>query len=735
MAAASRQPVAAPATLQDVAATPGLGGLIMGELPLPERVRLRGLCRAFKSSVDASLQCLREISASDMSDLDRKGRSDGCALRWLAGKCNNLEVLEAGNKFGRCPLSCWRSVPFADAILAHMAARCRNLQSLHLRGCNGVGNAALRAVAENCGELRHLDIYDCRSVTDAGVSAIATACRQLEHLDVGGAMRVTDDSILVVASHCPRLQHLGVACTLISDVGLSAIAAGCCGLEYLDMGHAFVTDASLRAVASHCPRLEQLYAQGTLVGNTGITAIAQQCSALRVLGVTGCKFISNDGIVAVAENCPRLEAVDFDGTFAVDPDIATAAMVFHCSQLRQLCIELLATDAAVRLDTDSCRQLLSLRIRSRQHFTEAAAVALASHCSQLRSLTLGDCLSATDATLSAFAASCPLLEELSLLSSHKVSDVGILAVSSHCSRLQSVRLWGCQGVTDVSTVELVKNSPGLRVLDLAVPFAGHSTVIAAGQHCPDLRSLYISPCAPSVSNNARRRSGADGSVLDQEWPSEDEVRVRDDALACVLRNCLKLEKLNLQLCQGLSDAGIAMTGESCKRLRELSLGGCRGCFTPQGLAAMAPNLGALETLYAPSCDAVTDVSVVALAEHCPRLSFVEVYGCGMGDPGIVALAKHCSLVTLRVSECEGVTDAGMVAMGELSPPLDELVIRSCRGVTGPGIVAVASKCKGLRFLEILGCEAVKWADIAVMRDMCPQLAQIKYSTGIGLDCV
>eukprot|EP00899_Mesostigma_viride_P023324 jgi/Mesvir1/4176/Mv17197-RA.1 len=658
------------ATLCDVASTLGLGELIIKHMPLPERVRLRGSCRTFKPLVDASLRTLQKISDEDLAGLEWGRHAEGEALRWLAGKCPNLQVLDLGHPGSWPPrYQRWWKLPIADAVITHVAARCRQLRSLHLHGCKSVGDDALHAVAANCGELQHLDVGCCPSITDAGVSAVAAGCQQLEHLNVS---------------------------------------------------HTKVRNAGMSAIATHCPRLRYLDMHRTSVADEGLMAIAQGCPELRALDVSVCRAINTDSIFAVAQNCPRLETLDYAFCGREDDPVAMAAILSRCDQLRRLYLGDAVADGNVQLGPASYRQLRSLRVDS-PRLTENMAISIASRCSLLVSLCIRLDPAASDAILAAFAARCPLLEELELElkltwcergPSHEdddddddgsepieagtgVMDAGIGAVSSHWPQLRILRVSGCDRVTDGSVAELVRNCPALRTLKLSASHAGHCTVLAAGTHCPELHHLDI----------ADLKEGA---------------HVRDDALNCVLRNCLKLETLTLENCQGLSDAAIAMVGSGCKHLRELYVVASGG-FTPQGLAALAPNLGALEVLHVWDCDALSDDTVAALANHCPRLRVVIMNASAVGDRGIVPLATQCPLLEkVWVDGCSGVTDASMIALGDHCRRLDELDVHNCTGVTRRGARAVAKKCKGLRVLNVAGC-GVTPEEMEALQDRCPHV--------------
>eukprot|EP00899_Mesostigma_viride_P025294 jgi/Mesvir1/594/Mv02035-RA.1 len=210
-----------------------------------------------------------------------------------------------------------------------------------------------------------------------------------------------------------------------------------------------------------------------------------------------------------------------------------------------------------------------------------------------------------------------------------------------------------------------------------------------------------------------------------------------------------------------------MVGDSCRRLRKLDVSELCGGFTDQGLAAMAPNLGALEVLRASNCDAVTDVSLVALARHCLRLKDVDVSFCEVGDEGITALAlQHIGpddlfaldkrgrleggplmwLATkcpnLQVFEAQrasglAVSEGTLLAQHWWTLPVADAVVThlathcrrihtlsllGCKGVSDAGLRAVAVNCGGeLRYLDVSGCHLITDASVSAIAAGCQQL--------------
>eukprot|EP00899_Mesostigma_viride_P008991 jgi/Mesvir1/18093/Mv09394-RA.1 len=609
-------------TLQDLAAMPGLGALIMAGVPVPDRVRLRGLCRAFASSVDASWQAVQRIGPDDLLGLDRWGHSNGVALMWLASKCPNLQALEVSKDPSMRPRQHWWKRSIADAVMTHLAAHCQHLHILSLRGCKGVGDSVLQAVAARCGELRYLDIGACGFVTDLGVSAIAAGCQKLEHLDLWYDQNVTDGGLMAVAAHCPCLRYLRV--------------------------------------------------EDARVGNAGITAIAEGCPELRTLNVINCDGVDDDGVVVVAEHCPFLERMDYCSTGVGDRGIA--ALLFRCPQLKELYLPSDASDDAMRFGPDSCRQLRSLTINS-ENITDAMLAELAARCLELRCLRIKCIVAATNGNLAAFAASCPCLEELHIpdgprpetsRENGQVTDAGVLAVVKCWPLLRVLDVGGCDGVTDAGLAELARIRPNLLELKFSYYSAGNTTVLALARHCPNLRVLDLSRHKSVMDEGlaAVLHNCLDLEVLSLDFChglTDAGIRMMGDSCKrlrelhlCFSHGCFTdrglaamaphlgaLEVLGGYKCDGMTDVSVVALAKHCPRLKEVDVA-CSEGVTDAGLMAIGEHCRQLEELNLHKCVRLTSVSIMAIASKCKGLRYLNLRGCAVTPMEVQTLKDMCT---------------------------------------------------------------------------------------------
>jgi F-box/leucine-rich repeat protein 2/20 len=153
---------------------------------------------------------------------------------------------------------------------------------------------------------------------------------------------------------------------------------------------------------------------------------------------------------------------------------------------------------------------------------------------------------------------------------------------------------------------------------------------------------------------------------------------------------------------------------------------------------------------------ITDVGVVALAEHCPLLKYVDFRQGSQSDASLVALADHCSrLTSLAVggafgvgfggisivgvrsimehrgpqltavcfNECANLNDEMVVAMAENCPRLILVSLRASR-TTDAGLIALAQHCSGLRSVDLSYCQDIADDGVVVLAQRCSHLTDI-----------
>ena len=91
----------------------------------------------------------------------------------------------------------------------------------------------------------------------------------------------------------------------------------CHGLKSIDISYIEdLSDVGISALAAGCSLLQEFIARSTNITDAGVIALARGCVDLRKIDMRCCQSIGFDAISAIAENCPPLsEVVLYDCKF------------------------------------------------------------------------------------------------------------------------------------------------------------------------------------------------------------------------------------------------------------------------------------------------------------------------------------------------------------------------------------------------------------------------------------
>eukprot|EP00899_Mesostigma_viride_P005488 jgi/Mesvir1/14940/Mv26266-RA.1 len=591
------------ATLNQVVAVPGVGAQILRVIPMLQRVRLRQTSHAFCFSVDESLEDIRELFWADVADV--ASRTGG--LLWLLSKCPNLRKLSLLSRTERdLDRDSWEQPRLAVLTCPQLAnhsllglVQCRQLLCLQLPGCDEVDDNFLAMLAVSCHELESLLVNDC-NITDIGVACLASFCPRLKELSVSYAQKVSDASIKRIAHRCQQLERLSIEKTAVTDSSVSAIAQHCVNLCHLDVGHCKkVSDAGLLMVARNCALLRSLSLRGASQGITdaSIIAVAENCPVLQKLDVRSCYNLTDASIVKLVEHCKLLEHLDLPGYTTGITRVSMVEVVSKCPLLLHLGAPDFFDDDAMGLLAQNCPQLRALVAGvSRARVTGAGISTLAQHCPQLHRLELGGCGRITDAAMRLVGEHCRQLEELAIHTQRPTmlwANDGLKVVGCNCTQLRSFSIRMGQRTTDHALRIIVENCEQLERLCIRDARCSMTECAAAiGRNCTRLWSLHFIDC----------------------W------MLTDGDVAAMLSGpaAAKLLKLCLLLSRDITDEAIMTVGRTCRQLRTLNL------------------------TY---CDKVTNGSMMAIAQGCPRLTLLEVRNSKVTRDGLYSFdGRKCKIV-------------------------------------------------------------------------------------------
>ncbi|XVE76636.1 hypothetical protein DITRI_Ditri12bG0189400 [Diplodiscus trichospermus] len=253
---------------------------------------------------------LRELSLSKCSGVTDEGISS------VVTKHKALRKLD---------ITCCRKI--TDVSVAHITNSCKFLTSLKMESCTLVSREAFVLIGHRCHLLEELDVTD-NEIDDKGLKYISK-CFQLSNLKLGICLNITDEGLVHIGKGCSKLLELDLYRSAgITDLGILAIAQGCRGLEMINIAYCKdITDRSLLSL-SKCSRLKALESRGcSLITSLGLTAIAVACKELNKLDIKKCHNIDDAGMLPLSHFSQNLRQINLSHSSVTDVGLLSLASI------------------------------------------------------------------------------------------------------------------------------------------------------------------------------------------------------------------------------------------------------------------------------------------------------------------------------------------------------------------------------------------------------------------------
>ncbi|MEW5299146.1 MAG: hypothetical protein WDW36_002189 [Sanguina aurantia] len=368
---------------------------------------------------------------------------------------------------------------------------------------------------------------------------------------------------------------------------------------------------------------------------------------------------------------------------------------------------------------DAIRVKLATAVCSgRKMSAEAAAIFAGGGA---RDVVLSDCTQLDAAAMLNVVQLCvsPVLERLELISCGRGfgdEAAAVMLKAGPLLLLDSLVLGGAYRLSDQGLLQALQAAPSLTILSL--PHASR----LSGQHIrrlptllPNLRRLNLQGC-----------QGVDKETLMAALPrmtalcclTLDKIAEVDDAVMSAAGTAPSLHSATSDQhpsrsytrthCVQVDDAVMSAAG-TAPSLHSLSINLCQ-LVTDRGVAALAASRPQLQQLQMDDCLKITDAALLSLHSSCNGLRLLSLRRCAkLTDAGLAGLVAHGSLTTLVTNGVPAVGSATMRALAQSCHELQCLDVSFCRHVHDSALGLVADSCPALRRVVCFGCSQISKA--------------------------
>ncbi|XP_058764894.1 F-box protein At5g07670-like [Vicia villosa] len=209
------------------------------------------------------------------------------------------------------------------------------------------------------------------------------------------------------------------------------------------------------------------------------------------------------------------------------------------------------------------------------------------------------------------------------------------------------------------------------------------------------------------------------------------VEVIDNGLTALAGACPNLRRVQVI---GASEMGLLSVAEECPTLQELELQRCSDNVL-RGIAAcgnlqILKLVGNVEGFYG---SVVSDIGLTILAQGCKRLVKLELCGCEGSFDGIKAIGKCCQMLE-ELTLCDHRMDDGWLAAVSYCENLKTLRLQSCKKIDlNLGVDEYLGSFPALQRLHLQKCQLRDKKSVAALFSVCRSAKEIIIQDCWGLD--
>eukprot|EP01034_Spumella_vulgaris_P025840 gene25840-32337_t len=284
-------------------------------------------------------------------------------------------------------------------------------------------------------------------------------------------------------------------------------------------------------------------------------------------------------------------------------------------------------------------------------------------CSKLTQLDLGRCPKITDGAIRLILGQCSTLEVLDLHLCPLVTDQGIEFVVSRNHNIRTINLACDMRLGDASLFAISKHCPHFEAANFNGLCITDESVIAIAQNCPKIvrLTLKLNPRITDASIEAIAKYVPDFQLIGLGSLSTGQVgehngihigfasQVTATSLDILINSCAKMHTFDLSNCSDI-DGTVRLVAERCPLLKRLFISKS-GNVSEETFLSVTKGRPELTYVEASGCVCLTDATLSSLAEHCPKLVWLDISSTKITIVGVLSIAKFAKVISILNVDC------------------------------------------------------------------------------------
>jgi ribosomal protein L30E len=207
----------------------------------------------------------------------------------------------------------------------------------------------------------------------------------------------------------------------------------------------------------------------------------------------------------------------------------------------------------------------------------------------------------------------------------------------------------------------------------------------------------------------------------------------DAVVIAIAKRFKGIKAIDLSCCCDLSDVSLVALALHCPELTSVCLSDTN--FEDFGIMTLAQYCPGITSIQLGGCYALTDATLRTLGRYCKDLNSVDLNHDEEGntnftDAGLLDLVEGCPKLTLvQLGGCVACTNSSIIAIAARLPKLVTIVLGNfgCGVLSDAAVKALAKNCPALTSTDLSGCGKISDAAVLALAYRCPALTDINLS--------